>query len=175
MIGYDHIACEECEEPTKTVGAFWDGHGEAGNPTNGIIWTCKSAACPVALRRREMEAAEEARREQVHEVNVARGIDVRELRRLRVKARCTTMDASKLLCCGPAQYSAYETEKEPLPRHLYDHHPDLWAKMLELQALPNKATELFNREMRFSDIDSNFRMDDAQLSFFYNSWPRNGT
>ena len=51
-------------------------------------------------------------------------------------------------------------------RHLYDYHPDLWAKMLELQALPNKATEYFNRNMRFSDIDYNFRMDDTQTSLF---------
>lgn len=44
-------------------------------------------------------------------------------------------------------------------RHLYDHHPDLWAKMLELERLPNKATELFNRRERFSDIDFQFRME----------------
>ena len=44
-------------------------------------------------------------------------------------------------------------------RHLYDNHPDLWAKMLELERLPNKATELFNREERFSDIDFLFRME----------------
>lgn len=56
--------------------------------------------------------------------------------------------------------------KEKELRHLYDNHPDLWARMLELQALPNKCTELFNRTMRFSDIDFNFRMDDAQMSIF---------
>lgn len=51
-------------------------------------------------------------------------------------------------------------------RHLYDHHPDLWDRMLRLQALPNKCTELFNRSMRFSDIDYNFRMEDAQMNIF---------
>lgn len=50
-------------------------------------------------------------------------------------------------------------------RHLYDHHPDLWAKMLELERLPNKATELFNRTERFSDIDADFRLEDAQITF----------
>ena len=49
---------------------------------------------------------------------------------------------------------------------MYDHHPDLWKRMLELQALPNKCTELFNRTMKFSDIDYNFRMDDAQIDIF---------
>lgn len=56
--------------------------------------------------------------------------------------------------------------KEKELRHLYDHHKDLWKRMLELQAMPNKCTELFNRKQRFSDIDFNFRMDDAQVSIF---------
>ena len=45
-------------------------------------------------------------------------------------------------------------------RHLYDHHPDLWARMLELQAIPGKATEKFNRKQKFSDIDALFRQED---------------
>ena len=51
-------------------------------------------------------------------------------------------------------------------RHLYDHHPELWARMLELQALPGKATEKFNRTQRFSDIDAAFRQEDEQLDLF---------
>ena len=46
-------------------------------------------------------------------------------------------------------------------RHLYDHHPELWAKMLELQAMPGKVSEKFNRTERFSDIDAAFRKEDA--------------
>ena len=56
--------------------------------------------------------------------------------------------------------------KEKELRHLYDHHKDLWQRMLELQSMPNKCTELFNRKQRFSDIDFNFRMDDAQITMF---------
>lgn len=56
--------------------------------------------------------------------------------------------------------------KEKELRHLYDHHKDLWQRMLELQKLPNKCSELFNRTQRFSDIDNNFRLDDAQISIF---------
>lgn len=48
-------------------------------------------------------------------------------------------------------------------RHLYDHHKDLWELMLTLQAVPNKATELFNRTQKFSDIDNDFQMQDAQI------------
>ena len=46
-------------------------------------------------------------------------------------------------------------------RHLYDYHPDLWGRMLELQAFPNKATEKFNRTQKFSDIDAMFRQEDG--------------
>lgn len=49
-------------------------------------------------------------------------------------------------------------------RHLYDHHPNLWARMLGLQALPGKVSEKFNRTESFSDIDKRFRMEDAQKS-----------
>ena len=51
-------------------------------------------------------------------------------------------------------------------RHLYDYHKDIWNMMLELQKIPNKASELFNRTMRFDEIDANFRMDDAQMTIF---------
>lgn len=48
-------------------------------------------------------------------------------------------------------------------RHLYDHHPDLWGRMLELQAIPGKATEKFNRTQTFADIHRLFRQEDEQL------------
>lgn len=51
--------------------------------------------------------------------------------------------------------------KRKEPRHLYDHHPELWARMLELQAMPGKVSEKFNRTERFSDIDAAFRKEDA--------------
>ena len=40
-------------------------------------------------------------------------------------------------------------------------HPELWARMLELQAMPGKGSEKFNRTERFSDIDAAFRKEDA--------------
>ena len=52
--------------------------------------------------------------------------------------------------------------KLPELRHLYDHHPELWARMLELQAIPGKATEKFNRTQKFSDIDELFRKEDQE-------------
>lgn len=54
--------------------------------------------------------------------------------------------------------------KLPELRHLYDHHPDLWARMLELQAIPGKTTEKFNRTQKFSDIDAIFRQEDEDAA-----------
>jgi len=45
-------------------------------------------------------------------------------------------------------------------RHLYDHHPELWNRMLDLQKLPGKVSEKFNRTQSFSDIDVIFRRED---------------
>lgn len=47
-------------------------------------------------------------------------------------------------------------------RHLYDHHPDLWQKMVRLQAVPEKVTEKFNRSQTFADIDAMFRKQDGR-------------
>lgn len=49
-------------------------------------------------------------------------------------------------------------------RHLYDHHPELWGRLLELQALPGKVSEKFNRRQSFSEIDAIFRQEDLQRS-----------
>ena len=49
-------------------------------------------------------------------------------------------------------------------RHLYDHHPDLWARMLALQAIPGKVSEKFNRTQKFSDIDAMFRQENGEAA-----------
>lgn len=51
-------------------------------------------------------------------------------------------------------------------RHLYDHHPELWARLLECQKAPNKATELFNRSETITDIHEEFQRQDQQCSLF---------
>lgn len=51
-------------------------------------------------------------------------------------------------------------------RHLYDHHPDLWARLLACQQAENKVTELFNRNERFDEIDAEFQWQDQQYSLF---------
>lgn len=56
--------------------------------------------------------------------------------------------------------------KLPELRHLYDHHPDLWVRLLECQKAPSKATEKFNRDYRFDEIDALFKAEDDQFSLF---------
>lgn len=51
-------------------------------------------------------------------------------------------------------------------RHLYDHHPDLWARLVALQGAPNKVTERFNRSRRIDEIDAEFRWEDRQYTLF---------
>lgn len=51
-------------------------------------------------------------------------------------------------------------------RHLYHAHPDLWQLMLKLQDTPNKATERFNRNFTFAELDLRFRLEGEQLSFY---------
>ena len=51
-------------------------------------------------------------------------------------------------------------------RHLYDHHPDLWARLVKLQGTPNKVTERFNRSQRIDEIDEGFRWEDRQYTLF---------
>ncbi len=36
--------------------------------------------------------------------------------------------------------------------------------MLELQAIPGKTTEKFNRTQTFADIDASFRLEDEQAA-----------
>lgn len=95
------------------------------------------------------------------------------------KYNCTEQDAKQLCQQVGLLSPVYEftdrggcwfcpNAKKKELRHLYDHHPDLWARMLELQALPGKVTEKFNRTQRFSDIDELFRKEDQENSVLQN-------
>lgn len=90
------------------------------------------------------------------------------------KYNCTEQDAKELCRQAGLLSPVYEftdrggcwfcpNAKKAELRHLYDHHPDLWARMLELQAIPGKTTEKFNRTQTFADIDELFRNEDEQL------------
>ena len=91
------------------------------------------------------------------------------------KYNCTEQDAKELCRQAGLLSPVYEftdrggcwfcpNAKKAALRHLYDHHPDLWARMLELQAIPGKTTEKFNRTQTFADIDASFRLEDEQAA-----------
>lgn len=91
------------------------------------------------------------------------------------KYNCTEQDAKELCRQVGLLSPVYEftdrggcwfcpNAKKVELRHLYDYHPDLWARMLELQAIPGKTTEKFNRTQTFADIDAIFRLEDAQTA-----------
>ena len=52
--------------------------------------------------------------------------------------------------------------KLPELRHLRRYHPDLWGRLLQIQALPNKPTERFNRTMTLYDIEQILRAESRQ-------------
>ena len=56
--------------------------------------------------------------------------------------------------------------KEPEFRHLRDHHPDLWNRMLEMEQTPGVCKKNYNREMTLADMEYNFDMDDRQCDIF---------
>ena len=91
------------------------------------------------------------------------------------KYNCTEQDAKELCRQAGLLSPVYEftdrggcwfcpNAKKAELRHLYDHHPDLWARMLELQAIPGKTTEKFNRTQTFADIDASVRLEDEQAA-----------
>lgn len=112
--------CDACDEPTKRPFGFWDGYDADGNHIGGLEYTCESEGCEVAVLRR-MKAHEEAdRRAQAQAQNAANGIDVQKLRKARQNARCTLGEAATRLGFSAAQYSAYETERLPMPMIVYN-------------------------------------------------------
>lgn len=56
--------------------------------------------------------------------------------------------------------------KEKEFRHLRDHHPDLWGRMLELEKQPGVIKKNYNREMTLADMEYNFGIDDKQCNIF---------
>ena len=52
-------------------------------------------------------------------------------------------------------------------RHLRDHHPELWARLLELQAEPNIVRPgKFRVDEGLQDIEARFALQDQQMSLF---------
>lgn len=108
--------CDTCNEPTKSPMGFWDGYDEQGNMTGGCTWHCDSPECEIAVQRRFREEDAERTKTLVQQVNAENGVDVRKLRRARMDAYCTIREASEVINCSAAEYSAYETGRASMPK-----------------------------------------------------------
>lgn len=56
--------------------------------------------------------------------------------------------------------------KEREFRHLREHHPKLWHRMLDLEETPGVIRKNYNRDMTLAQMEANFVIDDAQYSIF---------
>ena len=56
--------------------------------------------------------------------------------------------------------------KEKEFRHLRDHHPELWYRLLEMEQTPRLIKKNYNREMTLAQMEFNFEMDDRQINIF---------
>lgn len=112
--------CELCNEPTKRPFAFWDGYDAKGNRVGGMTYQCNSQECELAVCRRKAADDEARQKAHVRACNTVNGIDAQKLRRRRHTATCTMREASEHIGCSAAQYSAYESERAPIPKTTYD-------------------------------------------------------
>ena len=55
--------------------------------------------------------------------------------------------------------------KERELRHLRDHHPDLWSKLLEMAANPRTARRQAGFDLGWLEYENNFEFDDRQITW----------
>ena len=55
--------------------------------------------------------------------------------------------------------------KEKELKHLRKHHPGLWAKLLEMESMPGVVRKTYNWNLRLSDMERDFDIDDRQVNF----------
>lgn len=56
--------------------------------------------------------------------------------------------------------------KEKEFRHLRDHHPDRWQRMLEMERTPGVVKKKYNRDLTLEEMEYNFDVDDRQCDIF---------
>ncbi len=113
------LNCETCTEPTKRVLSWGDG-GTERKPVYVYEYSCDNLQCPIAIAREQEKQDEQKRREAVHNENLANGVDMKHLRNLRINSDYLLLDCAQFLGVTTAIYSAYDCEKNPMPRDLYD-------------------------------------------------------
>ncbi len=113
------LNCDTCAEPTKRVLSWGDG-GTERKPVYVYEYTCDNLQCPIAIAREQKKQDEKKHREAVHNENLKNGVDMKHLRNLRINSDYLIFDCAEYLGVTTAIYSAYDCEKNPMPRDLYD-------------------------------------------------------
>ena len=67
MLNADDLRrCECCEEPTKKVVGFWEGHDSySGSPRAGAIYSCDNHECDICKEKMSEKESDELLKERV--------------------------------------------------------------------------------------------------------------
>lgn len=107
--------CEKCRNKTKYISGFWDGENGGG-----YMYTCDSKICPIAARRDKKALEAMLRKRKVQNENFKNGVSAQYFAQKRREARLLLKEVSDHTGLSPAELSAYENEREPIPVDLYD-------------------------------------------------------
>lgn len=94
--------CAFCEEPSKFVIGYYDGENGSGK-----VYACKKTECTSnknVLQTGKKKLSDE----------------IKTLVRQRIRAGLTMYDAATFVGVNSAEYSAWEHEKKPIPKEIYD-------------------------------------------------------
>lgn len=116
MINMD---CENCREPTKRPGGFYDKARPDGTLEGGVWYTCKSQTCPAAVEARAAHERLMEHQREVAKINTANGIDPHVAKQDRVDAEITFLYMARKLNVSPARVCDWEQSREPWPVDMY--------------------------------------------------------
>ena len=121
MLNADDLRrCECCEEPTKKVVGFWEGHDSySGSPRAGAIYSCEDHECDICKEKMSEKESDELLKERVKVANLQNGTDAELLRRSRMSVRVALGAAADIIGVSAAEYSAKENGRMPITREEY--------------------------------------------------------
>lgn len=136
MLNADDLRrCECCEEPTKKVVGFWEGHDSySGSPRAGAIYSCEDHECDICKEKMSEKESDELLKERVKVANLQNGTDAELLRRSRMSVRVALGAAADIIGVSAAEYSAKENGRMPITREEY--HNILMPLFEAIKAIP---------------------------------------
>ncbi|GHU51705.1 hypothetical protein AGMMS49975_06000 [Clostridia bacterium] len=116
------IKCDNCNELTKYIAAFWDGQDEFGNDTHGVTYACHNATCKIEKAREAERRELQAELIRINDENKLNGVDRQYLRHLRVQGipYVNQLKMAQAIGVSTPQYSGWENGNKAMPREMYD-------------------------------------------------------